>query len=265
MPDMDEQLHVSNADAGIETADENQNIESNPQVVDSEVNENQPQVTEHSEELPKGVRKRLDKLTARLYHQEEYVKELEHRLAVPKDEPKLEDMSAEEQVRYLARQEAQKMREYDRYVAAEHRAQETLADAWELKMAEAEKANPVIREIIAEADMPLGTNGPAILKAIMQSDVGPQIALELAKNENLVRQLAQADTTDRKIMLAKLEAKIEARMELSGNPVAPASESKSNRPSANPMPTSRNKGAATKHPDDMDFNEYKKWRAAGNG
>lgn len=252
---------VENSDIDAQENIENEAEQSTEQVVDT----NAKVEEEYEDGLPKGVKKRLDKLTKRLYQQEEYTKSIEAELAKTKEvKVDLEDMTAEEQVRYLARQEAQSMRAQDKLEEAQARQHELSVQTWDAKMNEAEQALPGLRERIADADMPLGVNGPKILKQIMDSDVGPYIADELSKNERLVSQLAKADDFDRRIIMAKLEAKIEAKLELGAYKTV-AKQTKTTT-SANPTPQSKGgTKLASVNPEDMSYKDYAKWRAAGNG
>lgn len=125
-------------------------------------------------------------------------------------------------------------------------------DSFQSKVAEFSKTQDDFNEVIEDVDdIPLSVG---LQESILTSDVGPQVMYELAKNREELERINRLSP----IAQAREIGKIEAR--LSGKP----SDKKEAKVSKAPAPVSPvgTKGSlkTTKSPDEMTFQEYKKWR-----
>lgn len=100
---------------------------------------------------------------------------------------------------------------------------------------------------------------PALTELILESENGPALMYEIAKN----RQEFERINVLGPIAAAREIGKIEARLSLSQAQQTGTKKSTITKASA-PLKTVGNKssGGSTKSPDEMDYHEYKKWREA---
>jgi len=102
---------------------------------------------------------------------------------------------------------------------------------------------------------------PAMQRFILTSEVGPEAAYFFGSNPEKAAEICRMDEFDQTIALGKLEAQLSVKK---------APEPKKSTPAATPpvpviKPVRAATSAVTKDPNDMDFEEYKKWRAGGGG
>jgi hypothetical protein len=220
------------------------------------------------DDLPHGVKKRIGKLTARLHGQESYVKSLEKRLAelaektATSTQANWDDLPVEEQIKQLAREEAQQIIRNQQSQATAMQQQEVVISNFQTQLGELEKNVPQAREIIADAEPYFAQIGAKAQMQILGSNHAAEIALELAKNPNLALQLAGMDAESKSRFIDRIELKIELRKEMAPAQQPQASQQSQQRAPAPPMPQSSRGGSAAPpvNPDDMSFEQYRQWR-----
>lgn len=222
------------------------------------------------DDLPHGVKKRIGKLTARLHGQEAYVQSLEQKIAqletaTQPQAPNWDDLPIEEQVKMLARQEAQSILQQERSQLSAKQHQQQIVENFQSQLSDLETRAPQAREIIAEAEPFFAQIGSAAQMQILGSAHAADIAFEIAQNPNLALQIAKMSPEQKAKTIDRMEIKIELRKEMQGvmsQPAAPAQAQSPQRTPAQPTPQA-NKGAAVApplNPDDMSFEQYKQWR-----
>lgn len=125
-------------------------------------------------------------------------------------------------------------------------------DSFQSKVAEFSKTQDDFNEVIEDVDdIPLSVG---LQESILTSDVGPQVMYELAKNREELERINRLSP----IAQAREIGKIEARLGEKNQKKPEAKVSKAPAP-VSPVGT---KGSlkTTKSPDEMTFQEYKKWR-----
>lgn len=223
------------------------------------------------DDLPHGVKKRIGKLTARLHGQEAYVQSLEQQIAqlqaaTQPQAPNWDDLPIEEQVKMLARQEAQAILQQERSQLSAKQQQQQIVENFQSQLSDLETRVPQAREIIAEAEPFFAQIGSAAQMQILGSAHAADIAFELAQNPNLALQIARMSPEQKAKTIDRMEIKIELRKEMQGiTAQAPAAQAQSQAPQRTPaQPTPQaNKGATIApavNPDDMSFEQYKQWR-----
>lgn len=156
---------------------------------------------------------------------------------------KLEQREIEKQAK--SREENLKT-EYQKQVST---FQSKLADFAETK----EDFHDVIEDV---DDIPLSFG---IQEVILSSDLGPQVMYELAKNRNELVRINRLGAVDAAREIGRIEARLSSEY-------ASAKETKEIKQTKAPPPINPvgSKGSAKieKSPDDMEYQEYKKWRAS---
>lgn len=204
------------------TADLAQPQVENEQVVDTVSLENGTQTESNNKSvdddgLPIGAKKRIDKLTRIKYEQDARIRSLEDQYnqvlsmfqqQQAATQPRLEDMTAEQRVEYLAEQKARKaFEDYQQQEQAKHRALNE-RQVWQQKIAQVKDELPDYDEVVADSTIPMPND---LLQAIMQSDDGPRIAYHLASNPEYAYRLASLPPRDRDREFLKLELKMESQ------------------------------------------------------
>ena len=235
---------------------------------------------EESKAVPKGVQKRIDRLTREKYELAGRVKAMEDRLAEkpPAEKPKEPAVIAtegrpdpndptfktyEEYLEALTDWKTeQKLKARDAKQAraeAESKQAEKL-DAW-AKRVEAIRAEPEYEnfdDVLRTADE---IQVPAAIgEVILDSEVGPQLAYWLAKNMGEYQRIAALGPLAAARELGKIEAALT-------KPAEPAQAPKPKVSSApKPItPVGGRPSGTTKTPDEMEFQDYKRWRENGGG
>jgi hypothetical protein len=96
---------------------------------------------------------------------------------------------------------------------ASRKAQETEAkkmESWNKKLEKAKEEMPDFDRIVQSSDVVVSDE---IKKAILESDVGPQVLYALASDEDFARKLTEMDSVKALKEIGKLEAKFEAKEE----------------------------------------------------
>lgn len=132
-------------------------------------------------------------------------------------------------------------------------AQQTKVERYEEGIAEAQKAYDDFDEVIEDYDGPL-TIG--MQQALLDSDMGPQVAYHIAKNPKLGEKMAGMTI----LQLNKEVAKIEARLEKSEKGKGEGTVAKKTSKSPPPIDPVKGSSKSKKSPDDMSYEEYLKER-----
>lgn len=120
------------------------------------------------------------------------------------------------------------------------------------KVSEFKKTADDFDEVINDVDhIPLSMGTQAV---ILNSEIGPRLLYEIAKDEALYEKINKMHPIDAARELGKIEAK------LSSSESETKKEAKVTKAPA-PIKTLSSNAKAQKSPDDMDFQEFKKWRA----
>lgn len=218
----------------------------------TESGEGETREKDNKGELPKGVQKRLDKLTARLHQQEEYVRSLESKLQERQSEKVEAELTEAEKLKREVlkeiRAEESKKAEAERANAEAESRQKAFAE----RLDEAEKEVQGIREKVMEAD-DIQIH-PDAVDLILESPVGVFIAEHFADNPDEAAKLFKMTDAKRALALARIEARIELKRE---------NAPKKNASVPLDLVTPQSKGTDAKQhktPDSMSFDEYKAWR-----
>lgn len=133
----------------------------------------------------------------------------------------------------------------------------TKAEKHVARVQEFAKAHSDFREIVESLD-----DGPkvslTVQEVILDSDNGPELMYQLAKNRKEFERINALPA----IQAARELGKFEARF------AKPSEETKQTKTTKAPPPVKpigSKASVSTKDPGSMDFDEYKKWRAAGGG
>lgn len=178
-------------------------------------------------------------------------------------EPKREDFEdyegyqraiARYEAKQVAREELKTHREATQGEQAKSRqseAQQAAAKAWTEREAVVIKANPDYEKIVAEyADEDLGQLSDGARRLIVDSDVGPQVLLHLAKNPEVHERIAKLAPLRQVVELGKLEDSLPKAAEAKTTSSAPAP--------AKPGPQGRS--SPSKDPEKMSQEEYMAFR-----
>jgi hypothetical protein len=128
--------------------------------------------------------------------------------------------------------------------------QQKVAETYKARVSEFEKTHDDFHEVIESSQV---VAGPTLVAAILDSDMGPAIAYELAKNEEEFERINSLSPLAAAREIGKLEAKLKSAQE------KPAAKTTTKAPA----PISQvGKGSAkvAKDPDNMPYQEFKKWR-----
>lgn len=169
---------------------------------------------QHNDDLPRGVKKRFDKLTRERYEQQDRIAELERKLAAQeskRNEKGREDYSDDEWIEKVAQDKAEALyRERENEQLQNMKQREYAAQkqqAWENKVHSMNNDIPDFNEVMSRsADIEIPRD---VLQTIAESDVGPKIAYHLAKNPNEADKLFDMDQRQRDRFVTRLELKLE--------------------------------------------------------
>ncbi len=156
---------------------------------------------------------------------------------------------------------SQKLGEKDQQVATERQKaqREEALVKWNERKAAATVAHPDFDEVVENADV---TVSPAMTQAIVESDLGAEIAYYLGKNPDEANRIAKLSASAALREMGKIEARLENTAEKKETPPA---EKAAPKPSVKPKPVAPVNGTAktaTKDPDEMNFQEFKQWRTS---
>ena len=128
------------------------------------------------------------------------------------------------------------------------KSQQAQAEQWSKRMASAAEKTPDLYEVIESASAPLTR---AMADAIMDSDLGPQVAYYLAQNPEEAERLSGLSASSVARAIGRIEAKLESE----------SLKTKSAAPK--PVDPVGSRAAAAKDPGRMSDEEYAKWRKSG--
>lgn len=133
--------------------------------------------------------------------------------------------------------------------------QKAAASTWEQKVEEAGKKNPDIARILRSDEFDRTVISQPMADAITDSDIGPEIAAHLAKDQAESRRIASLSPVAAMREILKLEAKLATEP-------ASAQETKALSKAGAPIaPITGGKGAGEKDPSTMTDKEFADWRA----
>lgn len=246
---------------------------------DDETDENdsdESEETQGTEEKPKkkksGFKKRIDKLNSRLSEREReiaFLREQMAKTAQPKEEvaqkseskgdgePNPDDF---ETIKDYTRAVAKWELAQDKKLQAEQELkskQQKEVEAHNKRVEAFAKSQDDFWDVIEDVD-DIQASEP-LQQLILESDLGPQLMYEIASNREEFLRLNALNERSLAREIGKLEAKLSSSKEV-------YQETKKPTKTPAPLKTVGNKssGTSTKSPDEMDFHEYKKWRAANS-
>ena len=165
-----------------------------------------------------GVQKRINKLTAQKHEFRRQAEEANKRLAeyeqriqnVPQNEPKLEDFDYDESawlnamVDYRVDQKAAQIRLETVAERQQSEQQKALQD-WDRRIKETgiQDYGPVVQELTTSMQIP-----PAIEKAIMSDEKGPQLAYYLGKHLDVADRIVSMEPVQAAMELGRISAKL---------------------------------------------------------
>ena len=201
------------------------------------------------EKLPKGLEKRLAKLTKMKYDQQARIEELEAKLRSTQQAPEKsrEEFTDDEWIEHLADQKAkehlQKFQS-EQQKAYEQQKQATEAAAqWHKKITSFKEEMPDFQKVVGNADVDLPVD---VLRDIAESDVGPRIAYYLAKNTDEAEALVDMNPRQRERFLTKLEIKLE-------NPISSGTKEITK---ATPTPNGKGKSGGTVNMNNLSMDDW---------
>ena len=228
---------------------------------------------EVEEKVPKGVQKRLDKMTREKYEERakteavrkelEELKKRDEAVAAKEEPPKREEyeeyedyvadkaaFSAKQAVRDEMRVDAEKK------VASERQATLEKSFAAHEGRVKTFKEKITDFEEIAYGDhiLPIMRGAPHLAQLVVQSDQGPQIAYHLGSNPEVAEKIAAMPMH----LAAKEIGKIEARLE-----TVPKPKNQSKAPEPIKPVKGKDAGVVERSPEGMSMEEYKRWRDKG--
>ena len=125
------------------------------------------------------------------------------------------------------------------------------AKSYQAKAEEARQRYTDYDDVVNDYDGPVSVN---LQRALVESDLGPDVAYYLGQNIDTLEKLNTMDALNVGREIGKIEARIAAQHsnKLAGSKITKAP------PPVNPVGSS--KVASTVNPDDMSFEDYKEWR-----
>jgi len=202
----------------------------------TEVGDTEASGTQESEgekaELPKGIEKRLAKLTAKKYEQADKIAalerqkhELESKLASQAPKTREEFASEEDFIDYKVNSQLDnRLQEQQFKQQAAHIQQQQAsvqAEMWSERVSSVSEEIPDLLEVVGSVDIPMPVDA---LQVISESDQGPKMAYYLAKNPTEAQQLNYMDerARDRKLMQLEMELKMGIKTVGTSKPVTNA-------------------------------------------
>jgi hypothetical protein len=217
--------------------------------------------------LPRSAQRRVDRAVRRQYEAEARANMLEERLSAVEQrtqpqatqrregEPRIEDFQDFDQyvaakAEWISEHKIQKvLAERDQRSNAERAEADsrTTADNWNRKLQKASADIPDLTEAIESSDVPMT---PVMRSAIVESDVGPQLAYYLATHPDEAEDIAALGPLATVRALGRIEERLATR--------------KPAKPSGAPAPItpSGQKAQASKDPANMEYDDFVKFRRA---
>jgi hypothetical protein len=235
---------------------------------DQDTDEESPQKAKHP-----NVQRRIDRLVREKYQAIGRVQELERQLASSRPPQQSGPPPAppqQTQQQYTGRPVESQYERYEDYIEAltdfkaaqayqriqveteqrqAQQRQQAQHSEWQSRVQAYKAQAPDFESVLENAeDIHLS---PALQQAILEHEAGPRLAYELAKDRKTLEKIARLSPTAAIRELGKFEAHA-----LNGDTKAPAI-SKAPPPIS---PVGQGSTKSTKKPEEMDFQEYKKWR-----
>jgi hypothetical protein len=216
------------------------------------------------ETKPDNVQKRIDKLT---WEKNEYRRQLDELRARPESKPPASEplkpptradhdydegkyeAALLEYSRAIARQEVQETLKREREQEAEGKRKQS----FQQRQDEFIKSHPEYREKVLENDtLPITQD---MARVIAESEMGPEVALYLAENEEKAAQIAQLSPFLQARELGRIEARLEA-----AKVTPPPAPKLSEAPPPVPKIDATDPAIPNKDPSKMSDSEFAKWR-----
>lgn len=274
-----EEIKKSSSDETPEDSETTESVDADDETDSSDSTDEDDLKDENKEEQkPKkkgGFQKRINKLSsekAKALEEMEYWKqqalksnqpekpEAEKKASVQSTEgkPKADNFESHEEYvealadwKYEQKEKEREAKVKESQVKSEY---QTKVESFQTKVNEFSKVQDDFEDVVSDVDdIPLSF---ALQESILTSDFGPQIMYELAKDRTRLEKINRLSAIDAAREIGKIEARLE-------KPSASTQEKKQSKAPA-PIAPVGSKGSAKieKSPDDMSFQEYKKWRAA---
>jgi hypothetical protein len=228
-------LEVEEQPAEVVVADESQSVETEAsEAVENEGEQSadaesvDPEKKPADDSLPKGVQKRIGKLTRQKYELEERLRQQEERLKALEARPKQQEApksqsdfaTQEEYLEHLADKKVQEKLEAQQAElvkkSEEGRKLEEATQKWQSKVAQFAENVPDFVEVVSETDVALPFD---VVETIQESDYGAEIIYELSKNPEKAKALTSNNQRVVDLALLKLELEIENRQATAEPPV----------------------------------------------
>lgn len=229
-----------------------------PETQEAEAVENKPEEREEAA-LPKGVQRRIDRLTREKYELRGRLEALE-RQVMPRQQAqpqpaqnmankpqRFEYASDEDYIEAVAEhklQQAQRQQQELHQRANQERARAQMQQEFARKAMEAAKAYPDFIEAIEEAEVQVAQH---VELAIHASDKGADIAYFFAKNPDELERINALHPVKAAMEIARIEAKV----------TRPTKQTSSAPPPINPVGS---RAAVSKDPSQMTDREFAEWR-----
>jgi len=204
--------------------------------------------------LPKGVQKRIDKLTRQRYEQEARIRELEAKISenerkAQASQPDPDPSQFETLEQYLdAKVEfeaSKRLREIEQQRTIQQKNAERIASFNE-RSAAVRQANPDFDAVLQSAAIGVSD---AVMETILESDDGPAVAYHLAKNPTELYRLNAMTERQQVFELGRISARLSAKVPERKVTQAPP-----------PAPAVKATGTGSKSVSDMTDKEYAEFR-----
>jgi len=189
-------------------------VEETQEQVAEDNSQDEQETSKNSDDLPRGVKRRFDKLTRDKYEQQARITQLENYIKQQEakaNEKKREEYSEEEWYEHKAELKAREL--FEEYTKTQEQNLRKMQEArehqnrWEKKVNSFNEDIPDYNEVIAaNADVLIPKD---VLRTINESDVGPKIAYHLAKHPEDADKLWDMDTRGRDRFITRLEIRLE--------------------------------------------------------
>lgn len=254
-----------------ESNDESSDYESDDETDDSENDSEEIKDDEKPKKKKGGFKKRIERFQKQLSAKDQEIEFLKQQMS--RGKPSDEAAPAKPQIDISEKPTPDKFETHEEYIDAltdwkidskekekSQKAKESEAkseyqkqiEAYQTKVSEIKKTHDDFDEVMEDVDDIMVS--PSVQQIIIDSDFGPALAYELAKNKGEFERINKLSP----LAAAKEIGKIEARL-------ANQSESKKEiKVTKAPQPLKAvgagSKGTIQKSPDDMSFDEFKAWR-----
>lgn len=201
------------ADAADDTQQHDAAPETEPETADNADDDHEPDPSK----LPKGVQKRIDKLTQQRYEREARIRELEAKIAeserqAQESQPEPDPTQFDTWEKYLdakVKHEADKrIREIEGQRTIQQKNAERLAGFNE-RAATVRQQNPDFDAVLQSAATGVSD---AVMETILETEDGPSVAYYLAKNPTELYRLNAMNERQQVLELGRISARLSAKM-----------------------------------------------------